>query len=124
MHFSFCGSCEPACSLPASHSTARAPARPCVLPAPPMMRAPDWSARSTFCHANDRTTHTTSLPLSHMRVCQRALIFKTKKRTTFFSGCIFLHGIFNGDRDLPCCGSGLHTVRCRGSAQRLLHFSE
>ena len=39
----------------------------------------------------------------------------------FFSGCIFSHGIFNGDRDLPCCGprcySGLCAVRCRGLAR-------
>ena len=55
-----------------------------------------------------------------------------RRRAAFFSGCIFSHGIFNGDRDLPCCGprcySRLRVVRRRGSARAFaaskLHFSE
>ena len=55
-----------------------------------------------------------------------------RRRAQFFSGSIFLHAVFNGDRDLPCCGprcySGLRAVRCRGSARAfaasLLHLSE
>ena len=55
-----------------------------------------------------------------------------RRHAAFFSGSIFLRAVFNGDRDLPCCGprcySGLRAVRCRGSARAfaasLLHLSE
>ena len=70
------------------------------------------------------------------RVGQPALLLScTKQRhAAFFSGSIFLRAVFkfNADRVLPCCGprcySGLHGVRCRGSARAFaaskLYFSE
>ena len=55
-----------------------------------------------------------------------------RRHAAFFSGSIFLRAVFNGDRDVPCCGprcySGLRAVRCRGSARAFaackLHLSE
>ena len=55
-----------------------------------------------------------------------------RSHAAFFSGSIFLRAVFNGDRDVPCCGprcySGLRAVRCRGSARAFaaskLHLSE
>ena len=44
-----------------------------------------------------------------------------RRRTAFFSGPIFSHGVFNGDRDSPCCGprcaSASCAMQCRGTAR-------